>query len=177
MLQARPSDLNLSPTSPLTFSIQNFRDESTLRAEATRDMFLISPTRPINASDTYTMRQFPAFADMKGPAVQLTGIRWPSQDSVFDHGIDAPERNQICWVGGSEWLCGQASSRALKNLIESAVVRCSKIGRDRYRRIIGKCHSKGLDIGQTMVADGMALAYRKYSKDYVAAEIAAKQNG
>ena len=117
----------------------------------------------------------PAFADVEGSARAIDGDTLDfSGQRVRLHGIDAPERNQICWVGGSEWLCGQASSRALKNLIESAVVRCSKIGRDRYGRIIGKCHSKGLDIGQTMVADGMALAYRKYSKDYVAAEIAAK---
>ena len=48
------------------------------------------------------------------------------------------------------------------------------MGRDRYGRIIAKCHLKGSDIGQTLVAKGLALAYRKYSKDYVAAEIVAK---
>ena len=117
----------------------------------------------------------PAFADVEGSARAIDGDTLDfSGQRVRLHGIDAPERNQICWVGGSEWSCGQASSRALKNLTEIAVVRCSKIGRDHYGRIIGKCHSKDLDIGQTMVADRIALAYRKYSKDYVAAEAAAK---
>jgi endonuclease YncB( thermonuclease family) len=117
----------------------------------------------------------PAFADIEGSARAIDGDTLDfSGQRVRLHGIDAPERNQKCWLGRSEWSCGQASTRALKNLIEGAIVRCSKIDRDRYGRIIGKCHLKSIDIGQTMVADGMALAYRKYSSDYVAVEIAAK---
>ncbi len=46
--------------------------------------------------------------------------------------------------------------------------------RDRYGRSVGKCRLKDIDIGQTMVADGMAFAFRKYSSDYVAAKNAAK---
>ena len=117
----------------------------------------------------------PALADIEGPARVIDGDTLDfSGQRVRLHGIDAPESKQKCWLGGSEWLCGKASSRALKNLIEGTVVRCNKIDRDRYGRIVGKCHSKGLDIGKAMVANGMALAYRKYSSDYINAEIAAK---
>ncbi len=117
----------------------------------------------------------PAFADIEGSARAIDGDTLDfSGQRVRLHGIDAPERNQKCWLGGTEWLCGQASSRALKNLIKGAVIKCSKMDRDRYGRIVGKCRLKGIDIGRTMVADGMALAFRKYSSDYVAAENAAK---
>ena len=93
------------------------------------------------------------------------------------HGIDAPERNQKCWLEGLEWLCGKESSHALQNLIEGAIVKCQKIERDRYGRIVGRCHSKGNDIGYSMTAAGMVLAYRKYSSDYIDAEITARAPG
>ena len=41
------------------------------------------------------------------------------------------------------------------------------VGRDRYKRIIGKCTVAGEDIGSWMVQQGLALAYRRYSLDYV----------
>jgi len=116
-----------------------------------------------------------AYADIEGLARVIDGDTLDfSGQRVRLHGIDAPEQNQKCFIGASEWLCGQVSSRALKNLIEGAAVRCSKVGWDRYGRMIAKCYLKGSDIGQTLVAKGLALAYRKYSKEYVAAEIAAK---
>ncbi len=44
---------------------------------------------------------------------------------------------------------------------------CEDLGRDRYKRIIAKCAVAGEDLGEWMVENGWALAYRRYSLDYV----------
>ena len=117
----------------------------------------------------------PAIADIEGSARAIDGdtLDYLGQ-RVRLQKKDDPERNQNCWLGGAEWFCGQASSRALENLIKGAVIKCNKMERDLYGRSVGKCRLKDIDIGQTMVADGMAFAFRKYSSDYVAAKNAAK---
>ena len=46
--------------------------------------------------------------------------------------------------------------------------------RDRYKRLIAVCYVGQLNINEQMVADGWALAYRRYSTDYVRAETLAK---
>ncbi len=46
-------------------------------------------------------------------------------------------------------------------------VTCEDLGRDRYKRIIGRCTAAGEDLGAWMVSQGWALAYRRYSLDYV----------
>ncbi len=47
---------------------------------------------------------------------------------------------------------------------------CEDLGRDRYKRIIGRCTVAGEDLGAWMVSRGLALAYRRYSLDYADAE-------
>ncbi len=51
---------------------------------------------------------------------------------------------------------------------------CEDLGRDRYDRIIAKCTVAGEDLGEWMVAQGWALAYRRYSLDYVDEETEAR---
>ena len=46
-------------------------------------------------------------------------------------------------------------------------VTCEDLGRDRYDRIIARCTVAGEDPGAWMVSQGLALAYRRYSLDYV----------
>jgi hypothetical protein len=38
---------------------------------------------------------------------------------------------------------------------------------DRYGRIVGRCLVGDLDINEWLVAQGLALTYRRYSRDYV----------
>ena len=45
---------------------------------------------------------------------------------------------------------------------------------DRYGRRISTCYVHGQDVNAWLVRHGWALAYRKYSKDYVADETIAK---
>ncbi len=51
-------------------------------------------------------------------------------------------------------------------------VTCEDLGRDRYKRIIGRC--TGEDLEKWMVQQGLALAYRRYSLDYVDEEASAQ---
>ncbi len=44
---------------------------------------------------------------------------------------------------------------------------CEDLGRDRYKRIIARCTVAGEDLGEWMVRQGLALAYRRFSLDYV----------
>lgn len=91
------------------------------------------------------------------------------------HGIDAPERAQACVRGGKAWRCGQQASLALADRIGRLPVRCETFQRDRYGRIIAICRQGETDLNGWMVRNGWALAYRRYSTDYVAAEDEARQ--
>ncbi len=51
---------------------------------------------------------------------------------------------------------------------------CEDLGRDRYDRIIARCTVAGEDLGEWMVSQGLALAYRRYSLDYVDEEADAR---
>lgn len=93
------------------------------------------------------------------------------------HGIDAPERKQTCRTdSGDDWPCGDAATRAMSELVAAAPrLACSLVDIDRYGRLVMRCEADGNDIAETLVAKGLALAYRRYSTDYVAAEDAASR--
>jgi endonuclease YncB( thermonuclease family) len=91
------------------------------------------------------------------------------------HGIDTPEAKQTCQRDGIDWLCGQEASKALRDYVGGAELRCERIDTDRYGRMVAKCFMpNGIDIGEWMVSNGWALAYRSYSKEYMDEESAAE---
>ena len=47
---------------------------------------------------------------------------------------------------------------------------------DRYKRYIGVCFLGDINLNQWMVRNGYAVAYRRYSKDYIEDENYAKKN-
>ena len=53
-------------------------------------------------------------------------------------------------------------------------VACRILDTDRYGRLIAVCHRDGVNLNAWMVRDGHALAYRRYSGDYVSHENAAR---
>jgi endonuclease YncB( thermonuclease family) len=121
----------------------------------------------------------PAHADIAGVAsvidadtIEIHGER------IRLHGIDAPESSQTCLdLAGREWRCGQAAALALQDLIGRRTVTCDERDVDRYARIVGRCLVGEVDINEWLVAQGLALAYRRYSLDYVAAEDEARAAG
>ena len=90
------------------------------------------------------------------------------------HGIDAPESAQRCRTSGRLWPCGREATRALARRIGGRPVACEERDRDRYGRVVAVCTVAGLDLNRWMVAEGWAFAYRRYARDYVAAEFRAR---
>ena len=94
------------------------------------------------------------------------------------HAMDAPERGQRCEpVVGRPADCGALASRALENFVAGRTVTCTGRNRDRYGRLVAVCRAGGTDLGGWMVAQGLAVAYRRFGLDYVAAEAAARAAG
>ncbi|MGR3623832.1 thermonuclease family protein [Pseudophaeobacter sp.] len=92
--------------------------------------------------------------------------------------VDVPESSQTCLdVNGNKWRCGQQAALALADLIAWHPVTCSISGQDRYDRQIGTCSAAGTEINQWLVRQGWAMAYRRYSRSYVADEQAAERAG
>ena len=118
----------------------------------------------------------PAYADditgkpliIDGDTIQIAGER------IRLHGIDAPESEQKCTAGGKEWACGQEATSALAKFIETHWVTCKGNKRDRYGRLIAVCFVGSHDLNAMMVREGWALAYRRYSMDYVDEEAVAR---
>ena len=93
------------------------------------------------------------------------------------HGIDAPERKQLCKKNSKKYRCGVVSTEALIKRINKNKVRCKVRDRlDRYKRYIGVCFVEAINLNQWMVRNGHAVAYRRYSKDYIKDEDYAKKN-
>jgi len=114
------------------------------------------------------------YSIVDGDTLKRNGVRYRLQ------GMDAPEINQICTIGEREWECGLAATIYLEQLHGEDGFECQDLGRDRYKRILARCYiSKAgnrIDVGSLMVSEGYALAYRKYSKDYINDENRAKED-
>ena len=94
-------------------------------------------------------------------------------------GIDAPEKKQKCrkaWLTISfitinkDYPCGEISTLKLKNKINNKFITCKSTNKDKYKRFIAECFKGKTNINRWMVRNGHAVAYRKYSKKYLAAE-------
>lgn len=103
-----------------------------------------------------------------GDTLDIHGVR------IRLHGIDAPESSQSCLADGTKWRCGQQAALALADKIGSSTVSCEERDVDRYGRVVAVCHTRGEDLNAWLVASGWALAYRRYSTDYVDEEEAAE---
>jgi endonuclease YncB( thermonuclease family) len=92
------------------------------------------------------------------------------------HGIDAPETGQKCESEhGRTYRCGVAAAKALEQLLERSPPDCEGRERDDYGRLIAICMAGEEDIGATLVIQGLALAFRRFSDDYVTEEDAARE--
>lgn len=101
-----------------------------------------------------------------GDSLTVAGI------SVRLFGIDAPELHQMCSEDGV--ACGERAKGRLSALIGGEQIDCQRQSIDPYGRIVAVCRVAGVDVGQAMVESGWAIAFEKYSDDYVVAQTRAK---
>jgi len=116
-----------------------------------------------------------ALGDIIGSARVVDGdtIKF-SNERIRLYGIDAPENTQTCSRNGVMWGCGIEATKLLSKLIGKINISCIGRTRDHYGRLIADCSANGENLSAAMVESGLALAYRKYSKDYVNIEATAK---
>ena len=138
------------------------------------------------AAALVAMLDFPAYADVSGPACVTDGdtlvvngkrqrTRCVGGTRVRLFGIDAPELKQKCkHANGRDFLCGRAATAFLLEHVRRGTVECRGNTVDRYGRLIATCFVGGKDLNALMVAEGWALAYRGYSEKYVPQENAAR---
>jgi len=104
-----------------------------------------------------------------GDTVEIRGER------VRIHGIDAPETEQTCDLAGRTIPCGQEATEALARRVGRNQVTCTGTERDRYDRLIAVCLVGGIDLGGWLIEQGLAVAFLKYSRDYVTVEQRARE--
>ena len=103
------------------------------------------------------------------------------------HGIDAPEKKQLCqkpyfnlgiFSLYEDYLCGEFATNKLKEFIDSEfIIECKvKVKKDFFGRHLGTCFKNNTNINQWLVENGYAVAFTKYSKDYIKYEEIAKNN-
>jgi len=142
---------------------------------------LVAPRLPEVRPSPQTAAQQPPILSVERGAV-VSGVASVIDGDTIEihgqrirlHGIDAPEASQLCELGGKPWRCGQASANALAEYIGRRTVRCESRDRDRYGRLVAACSVGGASISGWMVREGWAVAYRRYSQDFVADEAAAQ---
>lgn len=106
---------------------------------------------------------------LDGDTLDIAGVR------VRLWGIDAPEKRQSCRAGGRGWSCGALAAAALRS--RAIGLRCEGRGKDRYGRVLAVCFQGEEDVNAWMVAQGWALAWRRYSETYAPLEEEARRKG
>jgi endonuclease YncB( thermonuclease family) len=121
----------------------------------------------------------PATADPSGTLRVIDGDTFDVGGvTVRLFGVDAPEAGQTCTTdAGAPWPCGEWSTSGVIALFDGTSVTCDTVDTDQYGRTVARCFASGKDIAETIVTQGLALAYRDYSWDYDLAEKSAQVAG
>lgn len=91
-------------------------------------------------------------------------------------GIDAPEHGQICRdAANTGYDCGARASAQMESLVAGQAVSCLPRTTDRYGRTVAVCSVGGHDLGREIVTSGWAVAFERYSRDYVGDETRAHE--
>jgi endonuclease YncB( thermonuclease family) len=96
-------------------------------------------------------------------------------DRVRLLGIDAPELAQDCAApDGTDWPCGRAARDRMAALLSGGAVDCHPEDKDQYDRLLARCSIGGQDLGELMVAEGLAIAAGLYWREEAAARTAGR---
>tara|TARA_B100000123_G_scaffold177700_1_gene132200 strand:+ start:776 stop:1315 length:540 start_codon:yes stop_codon:yes gene_type:complete len=92
-------------------------------------------------------------------------------------GADAMNRFQKCLVNGQSTACGAEAWQVTTNLLVATPITCRVQGKNRYHRNLTICrNANGMDIGQSLIARGMAVARPDQMPEYGAIEARARQS-
>lgn len=94
------------------------------------------------------------------------------------YGIDAPEKKQFCRrSNGTSYPCGRVSATRLFQRVQGKAVRCKAKSETRHEFVIAECLVDKVNLNDGLVRDGLALADRASSREYIASEDLAKTDG
>ncbi|MEW6106936.1 MAG: thermonuclease family protein [Bacillota bacterium] len=131
----------------------------------------VTATRRSAPADNKASEHVQQIRVVDGDTLDLDGRR------IRLHGIDAPEKGQLCTKNGESYDCGEASKQHLTYLLIGERLICSERSKDRWGREVAMCLAGTADVAALMVRHGWAVAYAEYSKDYVEDERFARTNG
>jgi endonuclease YncB( thermonuclease family) len=115
---------------------------------------------PVAAADNLTGRA----SIIDGDTLEIHGTR------IRLWGVDAPESSQLCRDEDSlQYRCGAKAANDLDAFIASRPVGCIPISLDRYGRTVASCSVDGVDLGDWLVRNGLAVDWPQYSKGKFAA--------
>ena len=120
---------------------------------------MLGPLLDMHADKTYhsaiVERSQPS-GQVEGEAYAIDGdtIRVDTSTKVRLSGVAAPERNER---GGPE------ATDFMKRLVNGKTVRCDLNGETTYDRLVGTCYVNGRDIGEAVIAAGLARDCPRYS--------------
>jgi endonuclease YncB( thermonuclease family) len=112
-----------------------------------------------------------------GDSLEVAGTR------VRLFAVDAPELDQTCdapgrgSAGGGVWACGEWAAGQVRAAFGGQRAECAVVDIDQYGRAVARCTAGGADMGARIVAEGWAMAYRRYGLDYDLAEKGAAAAG
>lgn len=116
-----------------------------------------------------------AAQSLSGPAEAIDGDTLVmAGERIRLFGIDAPERTQTCDRKGAAWACGGDARALLAEMVDGRIVECTPRDRDDFGRVVAACRVGVSDLGGIMVREGLAIAFTRYSQDYVEVEARAR---
>jgi endonuclease YncB( thermonuclease family) len=117
------------------------------------------------------------YAEIAGPPRVIDGRTLEvAGQRIRLSGIDAPDLDQVCEHGGRQYRCGSVARAALWDLIAGLDVSCTPEGDGPGPggSILAICTAGGRSLNESMVRAGWALADRRATDRYGAAEAEAK---
>ncbi|WP_303992204.1 thermonuclease family protein [Devosia ginsengisoli] len=92
------------------------------------------------------------------------------EDRIRLLGLDAPELAQSCTTAdGRTWPCGRTARDRMAQLLAAGPADCRPEDIDQYDRLLAICSVDGIDLGATMVAEGLAISAGRYWTEEAAA--------
>ena len=80
-------------------------------------------------------------------------------------GVDAPESSQLCrGADRLQYRCGARVANKLDAFIDRRPLSCIPISLDQYGRTVATCSVGGVDLGEWLVSNGLALDWPQYSR-------------